>query len=87
MCSSDLLNAIDSRTEGVDIVSTYTLNTSDYGAFNFNAGANFNDNEVTNVIDAPDVLQNAGFDQANLFDDVELRRSRPRHIRRFPEWD
>ena len=46
---------------------------SDYGAFNFNAGANFNDNEVTNVIDAPDVLQNAGFDQANLFDDVELR--------------
>ena len=68
------LNAIDSRTEGVDIVSTYTLNTSDYGAFNFNAGANFNDNEVTSVIDAPEVLQNAGFDQANLFDDVELRR-------------
>lgn len=68
------LNAIDSRTEGVDIVSTYTLNTSNYGAFNFNAGINFNDNEVTGIIDAPDVLQGAGFDQSNLFNDVELRR-------------
>ncbi|MBU3021474.1 TonB-dependent siderophore receptor [Aestuariibacter sp. A3R04] len=68
------LNAINSRTEGVDIVSTYTLNTNDWGAFNFNAGINFNDNEVTGILDAPDVLQGAGFDQSNLFDDVELRR-------------
>lgn len=68
------LNAIDSRTQGVDIVSTYTLDTAEWGAFNFNAGINFNDNEVTRVIDAPDVLQGAGFDQSNLFSDVELRR-------------
>lgn len=68
------LNAINSRTEGVDIVSTYTLNTSDFGAFNFNAGVNFNDNEVTDILDAPAVLQGAGFDQGNLFSDVELRR-------------
>ena len=68
------LNAINSRTEGVDIVSTYTLNTSNLGAFNFNAGINFNDNEVTDILDAPEVLQGAGFDQSNLFNDVELRR-------------
>ena len=68
------LNAINSRTEGVDIVSTYTLNTSDYGAFNFNAGVNFNDNEVTDILEAPEVLRGAGFDQSNLFNDVELRR-------------
>lgn len=68
------LNAIDSRTQGVDIVSTYTLQTAEWGAFNFNLGANFNDNEVTDVIDAPEVLQNAGFDQDNLFSGVELRR-------------
>ena len=68
------LNAINSRTEGVDIVSTYTLNTAQYGAFNFNAGVNFNDNEVTDILDAPAVLQSAGFDQSNLFNDVELRR-------------
>ncbi|WP_137166734.1 TonB-dependent receptor plug domain-containing protein [Salinimonas lutimaris] len=68
------LNAINSRTEGVDIVSTYTLNTDSYGDYYFNAGINFNDNEVTDVLAAPQVLQNAGFDQGNLFDDVELRR-------------
>jgi len=55
-------------------VSTYTLQTAEWGAFNFNLGANFNDNEVTDVIDAPEVLQNAGFDQDNLFSGVELRR-------------
>ena len=68
------LNAINSRTQGVDIVSTYTLNTAEAGAFNFNAGINVNDNEVTDILDAPDVLQGAGFDQSNLFSDVELRR-------------
>jgi iron complex outermembrane receptor protein len=50
------------------------LNTADYGAFNFNAGINFNDNEVTDILDAPEELQGAGFDQSNLFSDVELRR-------------
>ncbi|MBU2979464.1 TonB-dependent receptor [Alteromonas sp. C1M14] len=68
------LNAIDSRTQGVDIVSTYTLRTQEWGAFNFNAGINFNDNEVTDIIEAPAILAEAGFDQSNLFDDVELRR-------------
>lgn len=58
----------------MDIVSTYTLNTDSYGDYYFNAGINFNDNEVTDVLAAPQVLQNAGFDQGNLFDDVELRR-------------
>ncbi len=68
------LNAINSRTEGVDVVTSYTLRTNDYGSVLFNAGLNFNDNEVTDILPPPDVLQGAGFDQDNLFSDVELRR-------------
>ncbi|MFY8274279.1 TonB-dependent receptor plug domain-containing protein [Pseudoalteromonas sp. SSDWG2] len=68
------LNAINSRTEGVDIVTSYTLRTDDYGSVLFNASMNFNDNEVTDILPPPAVLQGAGFDQDNLFSDVELRR-------------
>jgi iron complex outermembrane receptor protein len=39
-----------------------------------NAGFNYNKNEVTHVINPPRVLQNAGFDQDNLFSGNELRR-------------
>lgn len=68
------LNAIDSRTQGVDVVTTYTYDTDSYGTLLFNAGVNINDNEVTDIIAPPAVLQGAGFDQDNLFSDVELRR-------------
>ncbi|MFC4700823.1 TonB-dependent receptor plug domain-containing protein [Glaciecola siphonariae] len=68
------LNAIDTETKGVDIVSTYTLNTNDWGSVLFNAGININDNEVTDILPPPSVLQGIGFDQNNLFSGVELRR-------------
>nr|WP_136250914.1 TonB-dependent receptor [Ningiella ruwaisensis] len=68
------LNAINTETKGVDIVSSYTLNTDSAGSWLFNAGININDNEVTDVLAPPDVLQGAGFDQDNLFSGVELRR-------------
>jgi iron complex outermembrane receptor protein len=68
------LNAIDSKTKGVDIIATYSLDTQDMGNVVFNAGLNVNDNEVTNIIAPPAVLQAAGFDQENLFSGNELRR-------------
>lgn len=68
------LNAINTRTQGVDIVSSYTLNTAELGSYVFNAGININDNEVTDILGPPAVLQDAGFDQDNLFSGVELRR-------------
>ncbi|WP_395338553.1 TonB-dependent receptor plug domain-containing protein [Ningiella sp. W23] len=68
------LNAINTETKGVDIVGSYTLNTDDWGSVLFNAGININDNEVTDILPPPAVLQGAGFDQDNLFSGVELRR-------------
>jgi iron complex outermembrane receptor protein len=68
------LNAINTETTGVDIVSSYTLRTDEWGSILFNAGININDNEVTDILPPPQVLQGAGFDQDNLFSGVELRR-------------
>jgi len=67
------LNAIDSRTQGVDVVSSYNLDLDD-GNILFNIGLNINDNEVTDIIDPPAVLQGAGIEQDNLFSGNELRR-------------
>ena len=68
------LNAIDSRTEGVDVVATYSLDLTNYGNVLFNAGYNYNDNEVTNVIEPPAELQGVGIEQDNLFSGTELLR-------------
>jgi iron complex outermembrane receptor protein len=68
------LNAIDSKTKGIDIIATYSLDIQDMGNVLFNAGLNINDNEVTDIIAPPAVLQAAGFDQENLFSGNELRR-------------
>jgi len=68
------LNALDSETKGVDIVSSYALALPDMGDIMFNVGYNYNENEVTNIIDPPAVLQGAGFDQGNLFSGNEIRR-------------
>ncbi|WP_448553282.1 TonB-dependent receptor plug domain-containing protein [Thalassotalea montiporae] len=68
------LNAIDSRTEGVDVVATYSLDLNTYGNVLLNAGYNYNDNEVTNIIEPPAALQGAGVDQGNLFSGTEILR-------------
>ena len=68
------LNAIDSRTQGVDVVATYSLDLNNYGNLLLNAGYNYNDNEVTDVIEPPAALQGAGVDQDNLFSGTELLR-------------
>lgn len=68
------LNAIDSRTKGVDVVATYSMDLASNGELLLNAGYNYNDNEVTDILEPPAVLQSAGFDQDNLFSGTELRR-------------
>jgi iron complex outermembrane receptor protein len=53
-------NAIDSRTQGVDIVASFTLELNDLGDVRLNAAANFNDTEVTNIDDNPAQLNSLG---------------------------
>jgi iron complex outermembrane receptor protein len=55
-------NAIDSRTQGVDIVATYLLQLDNFGDVRLNAAANFNDTEVTHVDDNPEQLNSLGDD-------------------------
>jgi len=49
-------NAVDTRTEGVDIVSTYRLNLAGGARADLTLGYNHNDNEVRRVADTPAVL-------------------------------
>ena len=49
-------NAVDTRTEGVDLVSTYRLNLREYGRADLTLAYNHNDNEVKRVADTPAVL-------------------------------
>ncbi|MDN3376920.1 MULTISPECIES: TonB-dependent receptor [unclassified Pseudoalteromonas] len=55
-------NAIDSRTQGVDIVATYSLNLENYGDLRLSAAVNFNDTEVTHVKENPPELEALGDD-------------------------
>jgi len=55
-------NAIDSRTQGVDIVATYTLDLNTLGDLRLNAAANINDTEVTHVDANPSELNSLGDD-------------------------
>lgn len=48
-------NAIDSRSRGIDLVATYTLQT-DYGDFDFNGAFNYNDLEIQSIDDNPEEL-------------------------------
>ena len=68
------LNAIDSTTKGFDLVATYDIDMQDMGALSLSAGYNRNSNTVNDIIDPPQVLQDAGFDDSNLFSGNELRR-------------
>lgn len=69
------LNGIDSRTKGIDVVTSYKIRFGDRGGtLNLNAGFNYSDNKVTNIIDPPAILQQAGIDQSSLFDTNEFRR-------------
>lgn len=49
-------NAIDTRTEGIDVVATYTIPTDALGDFSINAGYNKNTTEITSIIENPPEL-------------------------------
>ena len=68
------LNAIDSRTAGIDVVANYLFDLDDRGRLELSAGFNYSNNKVTDVIDPPAVLQQIGIEQTNLFDANEFRR-------------
>ncbi|KZN67066.1 TonB-dependent receptor plug domain-containing protein [Pseudoalteromonas luteoviolacea] len=66
-------NAIDSRTQGVDIVATYNFNLDAYGNLALSAALNRNDTEVTNVKDNPAELAALG-DEYQYFARREIAR-------------
>jgi len=53
-------NAVDTRTKGVDLVSTYRLPLAAGARADFTLAYNHNDNEVRKVAASPDVLRAAG---------------------------
>jgi iron complex outermembrane receptor protein len=53
-------NAIDSRTQGVDVVASYTLALNELGDVRLNAAANFNETEVTHIDNHPPQLNSLG---------------------------
>ncbi|AOT09145.1 TonB-dependent receptor plug domain-containing protein [Pseudoalteromonas luteoviolacea] len=66
-------NAIDSRTQGVDIVATYSFDLSDLGELSLSAALNLNDTEVTHVKDNPAELEALG-DEYQYFARREIAR-------------
>ncbi|WP_430283627.1 TonB-dependent receptor domain-containing protein, partial [Pseudoalteromonas sp.] len=66
-------NAIDSRTQGVDIVATYSLGLENYGDLRLSAAVNFNDTEVTHVKENPPELEALG-DSYEYFSRREITR-------------
>ncbi|WP_105258223.1 TonB-dependent receptor plug domain-containing protein [Pseudoalteromonas sp. T1lg88] len=66
-------NAIDSRTQGVDIVATYQLDLASWGDMRLSAAANFNDTEITSVKDNPQELDSLG-ESYQLFARREIGR-------------
>lgn len=66
-------NAIDSRTQGIDIIATYNLDLESWGALRLSAAANLNDTEVTHVKDNPPELNSLG-DTYQLFARSEVGR-------------
>jgi iron complex outermembrane receptor protein len=53
-------NAVDTRTKGLDVVSTYRLNLAQGARADFTLAYNHNDNEVRHVAATPAALANAG---------------------------
>ena len=53
-------NAVDTRTKGIDLLSTYRLNLGQAGRADLTLAYNHNDNEVRHVADNPAVLAEQG---------------------------
>ena len=66
-------NAINTRTQGVDIVGTHTSDLGDAGELRLTAGVNFNNTKVTGVKPNPETLNAVGL-QLTRFARVEEGR-------------
>ncbi len=53
-------NAIDTRTQGLDLVATYRHQLWDYGAVRWSLGVNYNDTKITHIIPNPPQLAALG---------------------------
>lgn len=53
-------NALNTRTQGFDIVATYTADLSDWGLMHLSAAANYNINTITHIIPNPPELAALG---------------------------
>ena len=53
-------NAIDTRTDGIDVVGTYRMNLGDYGIVRWNLGFNTNHTDITHIIANPPQLTALG---------------------------
>jgi iron complex outermembrane recepter protein len=64
-------NAIDTRTNGVDLTAAYRVSLEDYGVLRLQGGFNHTTTKIVGDVTTPPQL--AGFDQV-LFDRIERRR-------------
>lgn len=53
-------NAINTRTQGFDMVASYSVDLNDYGVMHLNVGANYNVNTITHIIPNPPQLASLG---------------------------
>ncbi|MDZ7755533.1 TonB-dependent receptor [Rhodohalobacter sp.] len=67
-------NAVNTETQGIDIIARYGFNLADNSTMRFTLGMNFNETEITNKdeIDTPSELQ--GLTDVPLFGRVEIGR-------------
>lgn len=65
------INAVNTRTSGIDVVVNYTWDLNMNSKLGINAGANFNKNEIEGAITTPKVLSDAKID---IFDRKEQSR-------------
>ncbi|MEZ4920087.1 MAG: TonB-dependent receptor [Saprospiraceae bacterium] len=64
------INAVDTRTSGIDLVANYQWAAGN-GKAGINLAANFNQNEINGAVSTPEVLATAGID---IFDRKEQSR-------------
>jgi iron complex outermembrane receptor protein len=58
-------NAIDTNTQGIDLVATYNLSTDSFGRFRTTLGYNHNETKIDHIADTPAALAGLGL---TLFD-------------------
>ncbi|WP_102795434.1 TonB-dependent receptor plug domain-containing protein [Bowmanella denitrificans] len=67
-------NAIDTRTQGVDLTASYNLPLHEYGSLNLTAAYNRNDTDVERIAANPPELNALDPDQYTLFGRLETKR-------------